>query len=201
MPIEKKWINRKEKEHSFILFNDNTIYRVQVNEDQFSNVNREISQGKISDKFIGLPIHYIKTIEFKEDDINLKIKHGKESEDEIRISDHILRKEIFDYVKNHSNIKRYAKQKPSLLKRIKKPLTALGVVVGTFTFVYSYIDKMNRGYVYELEGNEGLGGIILALAQFGLINNLLIFCPLALIACYRIWTNYKDDAEIHYLYY
>lgn len=200
MPIEKKWINRKEAEHSFILFNENTIYRQIVRLDQFSNVARELSKGKISDKFIGVPVHYIKTIEFKEDDINLKIKYGKESEDDIKISDNKLRKEVFDYMKEHTKVKRFTIQKPSILKRIKKPLIALSIVLGIFFYVYLIIDGMNKGYVYDLEGH-GIGGIFWGLAQFGLVNNLLLFCPLAIIASYRIWVKYQDDEEVHYLYY
>jgi len=112
---------------------------------------------------------------------------------------------ICKYLKTNTNLKKNYIKKPGVLYRIKKPLIALLVVIGIFSYVYSIMNGLNQGYEYEIvggrRGGAGLGGIILGLAHFGLMKNILIFAPLALIAMYRIKKNLDNDSEIHYIEY
>lgn len=127
---------------------------------------------------------------------------NKDSEDEIEISDTSLRKEIFDYLKSHTQFQFFSKTKPSIFSRVKKPLIALFVLLGIFTYVYSIIDGMSQGYEYRVVGSRpGLASVVLALAHLGLVKNLLIFFPFVALAIYRIIKNYHDDSEIHQLIY
>ncbi len=204
MIIEKIWINRKESGHNFILFHNYIHYRRKVDKDSISLVENELKHEKISDKFIGLPITYIKKIEFRDDDKFINISYGSDSVDSIEINDQPLRKEVFEYLKTNTNLKKNYIKKPGVLNRIKKPLIALLVVVVIFIYVYSIMNGLNEGYEYEIVGGRrgaGLGGIILGLAHFGLMKNILIFAPLALIAMYRIKKNLDNDSEIHYIEY
>jgi len=203
MLIEKTWINRKKGEHNFILFNNDTLYRRLIKDQEFNRIENEINNGIIDDKFIGLPISYIKTIEFREDDDALNIEYGKDSEDEIKVSDPILRKDIFDYIKANTSFVKFKQQQPSIIRRIKKPLIALVILLGIFLYIYSIIDGMNQGYEYELvgSGGPGIAGIVLMMAGLGLLKNVLIFGSLASIAMYRIYKNYQDDSEIFTLVY
>ncbi len=205
MSIEKIWINRKETGHNFILFHNNILYRRKVNKDSISQVENELKHEKISDKFIGLPISYVKKIEYRDDDKFINISYGSDSVDSIEMNDQPLRKEVFEYLKTNTNLKKSYIKKPGVLYRIKKPLIALLVVGGIFTYVYSIMNGLNQGYEYEIvggrRGGAGLGGIILGLAHFGLMINILIFTPLALIAMYRIKKNLENDSEIHYIEY
>ncbi|MBP6238890.1 MAG: hypothetical protein KA536_22260 [Saprospiraceae bacterium] len=205
MSIEKIWINRKESGHNFILFHNHILYRRKVNKDSISLVENELKHEKISDKFIGLPISYIKKIEFRDDDKFINISYGSDSVDSIEINDQPLRKEVFEYLKTNTNLKKNYIKKPGFLYRIKKPLIALLVVIGIFSYVYSIMNGLNQGDEYEIvggrRGGAGLGGIILGLAHFGLMINILIFAPLALIAMYRIKKNLDNDSEIHYIEY
>jgi hypothetical protein len=59
----KTWINKKETGHNFVLFDNHILYRRHVKKDKISLVENELSRGIISDKFIGLPVSYIKQIE------------------------------------------------------------------------------------------------------------------------------------------
>ncbi len=205
MGIEKTWINRNGTGHNFVLFDNNILYRRHVKKYKIPLVEKELNQGIISDKFIGLPVAYMKQIEYRDDDKFINISYGNDSVDSIEIKNQTLRKEIFDYLKSNTPNRENYVERPSVLARIKKPLIALAVIGGIFMYVYSVIDGLNQGYEYEIvggrRGSPGLGGVVLALAQLGLIKNLLIFMPLALIALYRIKVNLENNSEIHYIVY
>lgn len=204
MSIEKVWYSPVQKGHNFILFNEQIFYKRKVKLENVGRVKQELSQGKIDDQFFGLPIGYLRRVEYRDDDPELKISYGQDSEDTFDIPNQALRKEVFDYVKNNTTVEQTIVKKPSVLSRIKKPLIALFVVLGLFAFIYSWILDLNAGYVYELvpgRRGPGLVGISLALAQLGLVKNILIFSPLALIALYRIKINLDNDSEIHSLIY
>lgn len=203
MELQKIWINNQPKEHTFIIFHENILYRRKVSKDDFHKVQKELNQGIISDKFFGLPIPYLKTVSFREDSPKIAIVFNQDSEDEIEISDHSLRKEVFDYLKENTNYLSFSEAKPSLFSRIKKPLIALAVILAIFAYVYSIIDGLNQGYEYEVVGGRGPGiaSLVLALAHLGLAKNLLIFFPFVGLILYRMVKNYQDDMEIHRLVY
>lgn len=201
MEIEKIWINKKEKEHNFILFCENTLYTRKSKKENWLSTENEINKGKIPKNFVGLPISYIRNIEFRENDDHLRIQYQKDSEDEVEISNVSLRREIFDYLKENTAVKVSKFKNPSIFSRIKKPLIALGVIVGVFVYVLVIISSLNSGIEFETRGRPGLGTIVLALAQLGLVKNIVIFSPLTLIALYRIIVNYKNDTEVHSLIY
>lgn len=202
--IEKSWISSAQKGHNFILFNDQILYKRKVKIEDISEVKQKLFLGKIDDKFIGLPMSYIRKIEFREDDSELKISYGEDSEDSFDIPDHELRKEVFEYLSAHTKVKERTVKRPSILSRIKKPLIAFLVVAAIFTYVYTIINGLNQGYEYELipgRRGPGLAGVVLMLAQLGLIKNILIFSPLALIAIYRMYLNFKNNSEVYCLKY
>ncbi len=203
LEIQKKWLNKVEKEHNFVLFHEEKLYRLQIKKENWFTVQKELEQGQINEKFIGLPISYIHHIEFREKDSELRCFYGQDSEDTLRISDEKLRKEIFDFIKSNTEFLRYDVEEPSILSRIKKPLIALGVVSGIFLYVYSVIDGMNQGYEYEIVGGgrrgPGLGGIVLGLAQLGLVKNILLFGSLAGLAIFSISRKVKNNSLIHRL--
>ena len=203
MELQKIWINNQPKEHTFIIFHENILYRRKVTKEEFYRVEKELNRGIISDKFFGLPIPYLKTVSYREDNPKIAIVFNQDSEDEIEISDNQLRKEVFDYLKKHTKYLSFSEAKPSLFSRIKKPVIALTIILAIFAYVYSIIDGMNQGYEYEIVGGRrpGIASVVLALAHLGLAKNLLIFFPFIGLALYRMVKNYQDDREIHRLVY
>jgi len=202
MNLEKIWYNEVNRDHNFLVFNDNKIYRLKTKPENRYHIKRELDKGTINNKFLALPLSYIKKIEYREDDIHLRLFYGKDSEDEIIISNPKLREEIFLYLKAKTNHVKFEIQTSSLLKRIMKPLIALCVVLGIFIYVMSVIDGINSGYEYELRGNRpGIGSIVLILANLGAGANILIFSLFSFIAGLSIYRNIKDSSEIHRISY
>jgi hypothetical protein len=200
MKIDKVWFNKKEKEHNIIAFADNTLYRVKSKDIEFQRLKNELNRGIISDQFIGIPLGYMTSIELQENKNFLNIKYGSESEEQIIISNKSLKLEIFNYIYSIEYFTTYDNKKPSIIERIKKPLIALLVVLGIFTYVFLIINGMNQGYEYEVSGGRpGIGGFILIFADLGLMKNILIFGSLAMIAIFRMYMNFKDDGKIQIL--
>lgn len=190
--LEKIWINRANKEHNFIVFNDNILYRLKANKDNFNAIEHELNAGIINDKFIGLPLAYISRIEFVDNDKNLKAHYIRDAVDEIEISDAVLRKEIFDFFKDSMPAENYTIVDPPNFEKIKQPVMGLVVVLVLFAIMAYIFNDWNI-----INGAEDeIGSRILAIGI-----SLLICIPFALFAIYRINKDYENSREIHRLFY
>jgi len=109
MKIQKIWLNNQPKEHTFILFHNNILYSRKVSKDDFHQVQKELNLGNISERFFGLPISYLRSVEYREDSPKLSIVFNQDSTEEIEISDNTLRKQIFDFLKTETNYQSFAK--------------------------------------------------------------------------------------------
>ncbi len=202
MSIEKLWINKIDSGHNFVFYDGDTIYRKKAKGLKFDQIEKELSNGIINKNIVGVPIAYLKEVQFREHDPKIKLKYGRDSEEEIEIPDIEMRKDIFNFLKDNTPVASIDQSKPAVLRRIKKPLIALVLVLGIFLYVLSIVNGMQMGYQYETVGGKpGLAGIILVLANLGYFKNILIFGTLAFIAIWRIVKNYKDDNEVYSLKY
>jgi hypothetical protein len=199
----KIWTNKKSNEDNFIVYDGKSLHRARVKKEAFDKITRALNKGEIDKKFISVPMSYIKHMEYREDDPKIRIYYGQDSEEELKVSDQALREDIFNYLKVNTDVKETKQEKPPVLSRIKKPLIALFVLIGIFIYVSIIIDGLNSGYEYELRGSgkSGLGALVLGLAQFGMMKNLMLFVPLGSIALYMIYKRSKNNSEIHYLVY
>lgn len=196
--IEKIWINQESGADKIIVIHENIIYRFRGKGLDYDEVKYELSQGRIDKRLIGLPLSYVKSIEFRESIDKLKFNYQKESIDIFTIKDKIVRKEIFDHIRS---IKKgdYKIRKPSFFKRTRAPLIALGVVLIAFFFVYMSIELKKEGTQLEA---TGLFAFLLFFAEFGLTKNIVGFSFVTLFLGYRIWNdNLKNNEEIHILKY
>lgn len=201
MEIEKIWINNDSKGHNIICFNEQIIYRAQIPDASINEVRLQLSRGKISDRLIGIPLGYLSKVKYRKDDSKIKLHYGKKSEDEIHVENTDLRKEIFDYIHYAERKNKLIVKKPSIWSRIKKPFIALAFLSAFFAYTYSIIDGINQGYQYEIVGAPGFLSLALPLAELGLVKNILIFAPLAVIAIWRIVSNYNNDSDVYTLHF
>lgn len=98
--IEKIWINQESGADKIIVIHENIIYRFRGKGLDYDEVKYELSQGRIDKRLIGLPLSYVKSIEFRESIDKLKFNYQKESIDIFTIKDKIVRKEIFDHIRS-----------------------------------------------------------------------------------------------------
>lgn len=202
MSLKKVWYNKVHRDHNFVVFDDDKIYRLKAKAEDQYRIKEELERGIISDKFLALPMSYIKKIEYQKNDKNLHLYFGKNSVDDITITNAALREEIFLYLKEKSTYANFEIHSPGTLQRIKKPLIALAVVLGIFIYVMSVINGMNAGYEYELSGGRpGIASIVLILAGLGAELNITVFTLLMCLAAFRIFWNLKEISEIHRISY
>jgi hypothetical protein len=181
----KYWINRAPKEHTFIVYADKKIYRLHAKPEEIIDVRQQLDNGRVSDKFMGVPESYLRYIEFQETERALGLHYGKETEDKILVSDPQLRREIFNYLREHTSEHTYEAKRKSLLTRIKKPSIALLVLLTIGGGVAYFLLEAMRGNYYTVEGNNpGVMGLFIGLAEFGIAFNALIFLPLIGLCLY-----------------
>lgn len=196
--IEKIWFSEGRNEDNIIAYHDSILYRFRGKDLPYNEVKYELSKGRIDNRLTGLPIAYMNSVEYRENDSKLKIQYQKESVDVFTIKDKIKRKEIFDYIRSVKNGE-YEVKKPNFFKRTKSPLIALGVVVLGFLFVVMFIQAKKEGTQFEA---AGLFAFLLFFAEFGLAKNVIGFSIISFFLLFRIWqTNKKNSEEVHRMKY
>jgi len=134
-------------------------------------------------------------------EVRLQLSRGKISDRLIGIPLGYLSKVKYrkdDYAERKNKL---IVKKPSIWSRIKKPFIALAFLSAFFAYTYSIIDGINQGYQYEIVGAPGFLSLALPLAELGLVKNILIFAPLAVIAIWRIVSNYNNDSDVYTLHF
>lgn len=183
----KYWINPIPKEHSFVVHANRNIYRLKAKPEEIIDLRQELGNGRINDKFLGVPESYLRYIEFQENSPSLTLHYGKDTEDEILISDNGLRREIFEYLREHTSENTFEAKRLSLFSRIRKPAIALLIVLIICSGVGYFLWEAQLGNYYTVEGSRpGLIGLIIGLAELGIIINSLIFLPLMSLCIYLI---------------
>lgn len=173
------------KEHTFIVHADKKIYRLRAKPEEIIDIRQELEHARVNDKFMGVPESYLRYIEYKETEPVLSLHYGKDTEDKILISDPQLRREIFEYFREHAGEHTYEAKKISLFARIKKPGAALLVLLIIGGGVAYFLWEARQGNYYTVEGtNPGIMGLFIGLASFGVAVNALIFLPLVTFCLY-----------------
>ncbi|MFK8163359.1 MAG: hypothetical protein AB8H12_12930 [Lewinella sp.] len=181
----KYWINRTPKEHTFIVHADKKIYRLRANQEEIIDLRQELENGRINDRFLGVPESYLRYIEFQETASALSLHYGKDTEDKILVSDPALRREIFEYLREHAGPHTYEAKRISLFARIKKTGAALLVLLILGGGVSYFLWEARQGNYYTVEGpNPGITGLFIGLAEFGVMVNGLIFLPMIALCLY-----------------
>lgn len=198
----KYWINRAPKEHTFILHADKKIYRLRARPEEIIDIRQELENGRINDKFMGVPESYLRYVEFQETKPALSLHYGKDTEDKILVSDPRLRREIFEYLRENTSEHKYEAKRKSFFARIKKPGIALLVLLISGGGVAYFLWEATRGNFYTVEGsNPGIMGVFIGLADLGIMVNSLIFLPLIGWCLYLIaMASGRNEVEERILY-
>lgn len=198
----KYWINRIPKEHSFVVHANQKIYRLKAKPEEIIDLRQELENGRINDKFLGVPENYLRYIEFQENSPSLTLHYGKDTEDEILITDSRLRREIFDYLRENTSKNSYEAKKLSLFSRIKKPLIGLIILLLISGGIAYFLWEAQQGRFYTVEGSRpGLIGLIVGMSDLGIMTNSLIFLPLMSWCLYLIVRAAKQQVLVERILY
>jgi len=181
----KYWINRAPREHTFIVHTEKKVYRLRAKPEEIIDIRQELENGRVNDKFMGVPESYLRYIEFQETETSLSLHYLKDTEDKIIVSDPQLRREIFEYLRQNTSEHTYEAKEKSLFTRISKPSAAFLVLVALGGGVTYFLWEATKGNYYMIEGNNpGIMGLFIGMAEFGVAVNALIFLPLIGLCLY-----------------
>jgi len=198
--MKKYWL-LKEKSNQLICIIDDTIYIGNPKNINDPKLVSDIEKGMIPENFFSIPYGYIKSIENQEGKNIIKINFGNDSEEELRIKDQHKKKEIFECLKNDLSKFEYNQQTPSIFKHAKPQIFAIIITTGLFLWTFYLASQIEKGYEYEIVGGgrPGITGIILGLAQFGVIKVIFGYLFIISIAIYALTKRLKNRSLTEYL--
>ncbi|WP_420551865.1 hypothetical protein [Tenacibaculum aiptasiae] len=186
-------------DNNFIVVTNESIYIGKTNKYIKSELVTGFEKSIIPEDIFNIPFSYIKSIENPEEDNKMKVFYGGSSEEEIIINDEKIKREIFLYLKESLFRFNYFKEKPSFMKFIKPQAFAILFSTAIFLWIFFLAGEIEKGYEYEVRGRQGLGGLILGLAQFGTVKVILGYLIILSIAVFALIKKLKKRTLTEYL--
>ena len=199
--MQKFWKISDSKSNKLIFINDKTIYKGNPNKEELNRLNTESTNLTFLENLFSIPYSYIKRIENQSGKNEIKIFYGKDSEDELIIKDKNTKSEIFEFIKQDNPNFKYSSELPSVLKYAKAQLFALLFTTGIFLWSLYLAIQIESGIEYELVGggNPGITGIVLAIANLGVLKNVIGFIILLAIILFALTKRLKSRSETEFL--
>ena len=203
----KYWIDRESRGDNLIVISDTVIYCSNYSDNKLREFELELLSGLIPKALTGTPFGYIKYIEASSKKDRLMIYFGKENELKLVVKNEMIRKEIFEYLKeDKTNLPSYQKEHLSRLKASRKPLIVLLVVLGILYYIAGIASDMEGGIEYEVSGGraggQAIGNLIIGLAQMLGTKGVLLFGAIPLlIILYKLVKNIQSPPIIETLHY
>ncbi|KAA2239967.1 hypothetical protein F0L74_27690 [Chitinophaga agrisoli] len=188
----KLWINDQKGDDKIIAFTNYTIYKCNPRDGAEDDAVQSFKMNMLPAKDIfGIPLSYIREFQLQEGKAQLMVILNSGSEEQLTISDTEKREEIFAFFKTLLPGEAI-EEKYSIFRAAKKPLIALGVVIGLFIWSMYIASGIEEGAEYEVVGGGATGyhsaaGIVLMLGILGTKKVLMIFLPLIAIALFAVW--------------
>jgi len=151
-----------------------------------------LSKGEIPEELFSIPISYIKRIEMKDIEQEIKIYFGQESSEIIKIKDANKKQEIFEALKEMSPKFMYESKVVGKFGAAKKPLIALLVLTPIFAISFYMALLLENG---ELYGPQI--ALLLAIASLGTKNILKVFALILIIISVAIYRKMSKTHTLH----
>lgn len=169
--------------------------------DELNKLNSETSNLSFLENLFSIPYSYIKRIENQNGKSEIKIYYGNDSEDEIKVKDIKIKEEIFQFLKSDLSDFKYVSKIPSVLNYGKKQFFALLFMTGIFLWSLYLAIQIENGAEYEIIGSgRSITGIVLFLANFGVVKNIIGYLVILLIIIISLTNRLKSRSEMEILY-
>ena len=197
--MKKYWFTKEDKNH-LIAITEDSIYTGNIKKHIKSELINNLEKGIIPKDIFSIPFSYIKSIENPEAKDLVTVYYGESSNEEIKINDSENKNEFFLYLKNNLDKFEYNKKKPSVITHSKPQILAILIVTGLFIWVFYLANEIAKGFEYEIVGGrQGISGLVLGLAQFGITKVILGYLVIISIALYAFIKRLKNRVPIEYL--
>jgi len=199
--MKKYWKIRDSKSsNQLILIKDKSLYKGNPKQDDLNKLNSESSNFAFLENLFCIPYSYIKKIKNQEGKNQIKIYFGNDSEEELKVNDNNIKAEIFEYLKQDNPNLKYSSELPSVIKYGKGQFFALLFTAGIFIWTLYLAIQIQSGIEYEIVGGQpGLTGIILGLANFGIMKVVLGYIIILSIILFSLFRRMKSRTETEFL--
>lgn len=129
---------------------------------------------------------------------HIELLFGKDSTEELNITDEQQRRRIFEYFKTNIPGSIYSNVKPTALMAGKKPLIAFIVITASFVWTLYIALGIESGNDYDVSGQRynSIAGIVLSIASIGVKKVILVFGTLMLIALLSFIKKVRNPAVV-----
>ena len=199
--MQKFWKISDSKSNKLIFIKDQTIYKGNPKQEELNRLNSESTNLAFLENIFSIPYSYIKRIENQSGKNEIKIYFGNDSEEELIIKDENTKTEIFEFIKQDNPNLKYSSELPSVLKYAKAQFFALLFTTGIFLWSLYLAIQIESGVEYELVGGgrPGITGIVLVIANLGVLKIVIGFIILLAIILFALTKKIKSRSETEFL--
>jgi hypothetical protein len=200
--MNKFWKINDSKTNKLIFIKDRNIYKGNPKQEELNRLNSETTNFAFLENIFSIPYSYIKKIENQKGKNEIKIFFGNDSEEELIIKDKNTKAEIFEFLKEDNLNLIYTSELPSIFKYAKTQFFALLITTGIFLWSLYLAIQIESGIEYEFAGKgriPGISGMVLALANFGVLKIILGFIILLVIIIFALTNRLKSRSETEFL--
>ncbi|MCI5083107.1 MAG: hypothetical protein MRY78_15520 [Saprospiraceae bacterium] len=196
----KYWINEKGND-KVIVINDQVIYNNNPRKSKIYEIHDQLRKGFIPFTLTGTAFRYISKIVSNSKSNKLTIYYGEKNKVEIDAQGN--KAQIIQYLKNDPVNKPIYQEFPEKWYRIiGKPLLAIAVIGLITAYTYQLAINIERGYIYEISSDRGIGMMLLGLAEIlGSTKVLAIGIALSIIIFYSVISRIISKRTIQQLTY
>ncbi|MBU3012315.1 hypothetical protein KO506_12940 [Polaribacter vadi] len=196
--MKKFWKINDSKSNKLIVIKDNGIYKGNPKQEELNKLNSESTNLTFLENIFSIPYSYIKKIENQKGKNEIKIFFGNDSEEELIVKEEKIKTEIFEFLKQDIPNLKYSSELPSVFKYAKAQFFALLFITGIFLWSLYLALQIENGIEYELIENgrgPGISGLILGIANFGVLKNVIGYIILLAIILFSLSKRLKTRSE------
>ena len=193
------WISKEKVDDKIIAFVNQTVYKGNPKIEEIESVVFELKmKDRIPAGLAGFPLSYIRAINLREGKNYIELLFGKDSSEDLKITDEKRRREIFEYFKANIPGSVYSMYKPTAIQSGKKSLIACFVVAALFLWTLYVAVGIESGEVYDVSNQHynSIAGIVLAIASIGVKKVILVFGSLLAIALVSFIKKARNRAVV-----
>lgn len=193
------WTSKEKADDKIIAFANQTVYKGNPKIDDVESVVFELKlKNKTPTGLKGFPLSYIKEINMQAEKKHIELLFGKDSTEELNITDEQQRRRIFEYFKTNIPGSIYSNVKLTALMAGKKPLIAFIVITASFVWTLYIALGIESGNDYDVSGQRynSIAGIVLSIASIGVKKVILVFGTLMLIALLSFIKKVRNPAVV-----
>jgi len=195
----KVWTSQEKADDRIIVFAGQTIYKGNPKAADMDAVLLELDIKKtVPASLPGFPLNYIREINLQQGKRYIELAFGKDSTEELKITDENKRREVFEYFKHNIPGSVFSRYSPSILQAGKKPLIAAIVVTLIFSWTLYIAAGIESGNDYDVSGKHynSIAGIVLAIASLGVKKVILIFDTLLAVSIFAFVKKVRTPVSI-----